>query len=223
MKPRHERKHEISFSDLLVLRQRFRAIAAPDTNGTDGRYLIRSLYFDTPSDRALREKLDGVDRREKFRIRCYDHDHSFIRLEKKCKQNSLGTKENAQLTPRETAAILQGDLGWMEGDDRPLVREFREKMHTQLLRPKTIVDYTREAFVYPAGNVRLTLDYDIRTGLSSTDFLDPACPTIPAGNAPIILEVKWDEFLPDPIRRAVQLDGRHTSAFSKYAACRIYG
>lgn len=223
MKPRHERKHEISFSDLLVLRQRFRVIAAPDTNGTDGCYLIRSLYFDTPSDRALREKLDGVDRREKFRIRCYDHDHSFIRLEKKCKQNSLGTKESAQLTPRETAAILQGDLGWMEGDDRPLVRELREKMHTQLLRPKTIVDYTREAFVYPAGNVRLTLDYDIRTGLSSTDFLDPACPTIPAGNAPIILEVKWDEFLPDPIRRAVQLDGRHTSAFSKYAACRIYG
>lgn len=223
MKPRHEWKHAISFSDLLVLRQRFRAIATPDANGTDGRYLIRSLYFDTPSDKALREKLDGVDRREKFRIRCYDHDHSFIRLEKKCKQNGLGTKESAQLTPGETAAILRGDLGWMEKDDRPLVRELREKMYTQLLRPKTIVDYTREAFVYPAGNVRLTLDYDIRTGLSSTDFLDPACPTIPAGDAPIILEVKWDEFLPDPIRRAVQLDGRHSTAFSKYAACRIYG
>ena len=91
------------------------------------------------------------------------------------------------------------------------------------LRPKTIVDYTREPFIYPPGNVRVTLDYDIRTGLSCTDFLDPDCVTVPAGDAPILLEVKWDAYLPDLIRDAVQLPGRHASAFSKYAQCRIYG
>ena len=96
-------------------------------------------------------------------------------------------------------------------------------MQTQVLRPKTIVDYTREPFVYGPGNVRVTLDYDIRTGLNCTDFLNPDCVTIPAGNAPIILEVKWDEYLPSVIRDAVQLNGRRTSAFSKYAICRIYG
>lgn len=96
-------------------------------------------------------------------------------------------------------------------------------MQTQGLRPKTIVDYTREAFVYDPGNVRVTLDYDIRTGIRETDFLKKTCVTIPIENGPVILEVKWDEFLPAIIRDIVQLNGRHSSAFSKYAACRIYG
>ena len=96
-------------------------------------------------------------------------------------------------------------------------------MKSQGLRPKTIVDYAREPFVFSAGNVRVTLDYDIRTGLYCTDFLNPDCITIPAGNAPIILEVKWDEFLPSVIRDIVQLESRRTAAFSKYAVCRIYG
>ena len=110
----------------------------------------------------------------------------------------------------------------MKDADRPLVRELYSKMRGQGLMPKTIVDYWREPFIYPAGNVRVTLDYDIRTGLRSTDFLNPDCVTIPAGDAPIILEVKWDELLPDLIRNIVQLEGRHTSAFSKYAICIIY-
>ena len=96
-------------------------------------------------------------------------------------------------------------------------------MMSQGLRPKTIVDYTREPFVFAPGNVRLTLDYNIRTGLNCTDFLNPDCVTVPAGDAPIILEVKWDEYLPDIIRDAVQLPSCRAGAFSKYAACRIYG
>ena len=84
-------------------------------------------------------------------------------------------------------------------------------------------DLTREAFVYAPGNARVTLDYNIRTGITGTDFLRNDCVTIPAGDAPVILEVKWDEFLPSVIRDIVQLNGRHSSAFSKYAACRIYG
>ena len=111
----------------------------------------------------------------------------------------------------------------MPGGGRPLIQELYWKMKSNGLRPKTIVDYTRDAFVFPAGNVRVTLDYNIRTGLGSTDFLNPAAVTVPAGDAPSILEVKWDEFLPDIIREAVQLPGRHTCAFSKYAVCLVYG
>ena len=96
-------------------------------------------------------------------------------------------------------------------------------MNTQGIRPKTIVDYTREPFVFGPGNVRVTLDYNIRTGLTCTDFLNPVCVTVPAKDAPVILEVKWDEFLPSVIRDIVQVSGTHTSAFSKYAVCRIYG
>lgn len=220
---RHEWKHEISWSDLIAIRQRLSAVAKPDIHAIDGKYFIRSLYFDDPLDTALREKLDGVNRREKFRIRYYNFNTDLIHLEKKSKQNGLGSKVQADLTAEEAQAIVDGRLEWMADSERALVRELYMKMRNQGLRPRTIVDYTREAYFYPPGNARVTLDYNIRTGLNCTDFLNPDCPTVPAGDAPIILEVKWDEFLPGIIRDAVQLTGRHTAAFSKYAACRIYG
>lgn len=219
---RHEWKHEISYLDMLTLRQRLRAVAQTDPHTVDGKYLIRSLYFDTPSDKALLEKLNGVSRREKFRIRYYNGDTLVIHLEKKSKLGGLGNKQSATLSVAEVSAILHGDLSWMLVSGSPLVRELYSKMRTQQLQPRTIVDYTREPYVYPAGNVRITLDYDIRTALSCKDFLNPGI-TIPAGDAPLILEVKWDTFLPSVIRDAIQLEGRHTSSFSKYAQCRIYG
>lgn len=220
---RHEWKHEITPSDLFAIRQRLRAVAHTDTHTVNGMYDIRSLYFDNLADKALREKLDGVNIREKFRIRYYNDDLSMIRLEKKSKHGGLGNKQSARLSPEEAQAIVDGNWAWMPKCTQPLVRELYQKMVCQGLRPKTIVDYTREPFTYRPGNVRVTLDYNIRTGLRCVDFLNPNCVTVPAGEAPIILEVKWDAFLPSIIRDAVQLDGRRTAAFSKYAACRIYG
>lgn len=220
---RHEWKHEIDLSDLVALRRRLRAAARPDPHAPGGRYQIRSLYFDTPSDRALREKLDGVNRREKFRIRTYNGGSSLIHLEKKSKLGGLCAKESAPLTAEEVRLLIAGHLDWMPQDSRPLLQELYTKMRTQRLRPKTIVDYTREAYVYGPGNVRVTMDYGIRTGLGSTDFLEPGSVTIPVPGSPIILEVKWDAFLPDTIRAAVALAGRRTAPYSKYAACRAYG
>ena len=222
-KYRHEWKHEISRSDMIAINQRMRAIAKPDPHTVNGKYIIRSLYFDNWNDKALREKVDGVDRREKFRIRYYNLDpSSIIHLEKKSKVNGLGTKYNANLTPEQAQKIVDGDIDWMLDDPQPLIKELYCKMRYQGMRPKTIVDYTREPFIYGPGNVRVTLDYNIRTGLSSTDFLNPDCITIPVPDDPIILEVKWDNYLPGIIRDAVQLQGRRVEAFSKYAQCRLY-
>ncbi len=220
---RHEWKHVISYIDLLSIRSRLRAVAESDSHAQNGKYLIRSLYFDNLDDRALREKIDGVNMREKFRIRYYNGDTSFIHLEKKSKRNGLGTKYNAQLSASEAQAIVDGDLDWMMGSGRPLVQELYCKMRYQGLLPQTIVDYTREPFIYRPGNVRVTFDYDIRTGMRQTDFLNPDCIMIPAGDAPIILEVKWDDYLPSIIRDCVQTPGRRVTAFSKYAQCRVYG
>ena len=221
---RSEWKHSITYSDMLTLRHRLHAAMKPDAHaGADGSYLVRSLYFDTPEDNALREKIDGVSNREKFRIRSYNADPSFIQLEKKHKRNGYGNKQHASLRYEETQRILEGDLRWMPTSGRALVIELYSKMKAQRLQPKTIVEYTREAFVCAAGNVRVTLDYDIRTGLSGTDFLNPNCMTIPAGEPVYLLEVKWDAFLPSAIRNAVQLQGRRSTAFSKYQSCRIYG
>ena len=218
---RHEVKHEITYLDLLTIRQRMLAIAESDAHAIDGKYYIRSLYFDTPTDHALREKADGAPVRHKYRIRSYNRDPNFIRLEKKGKYDGLGTKDMARLTAEQTQNIIDGNIEWMADDPQWLVRELYTEMKTTLLAPKTIVDYTRQPFTYRPGNVRVTLDYDIRTGLRSTDFLNYDVPTIPVKESPILLEVKWDGFLPDVIRKAVQLD-RRAGAYSKYLACRQY-
>ena len=117
---------------------------------------------------------------------------------------------------------MDGDLDWMLYSRQPLVQELYCKMRYQGMRPKTIVDYTREPFIFRPGNVRVTLDYGIRTGLGCTDFLNPDCVTIPAGAPVVLMEVKWDAYLPSVIRCLLQESGRQSTAFSKYAACRIY-
>lgn len=223
MEFRHEWKHPITRSDLLALRARLSAVMAKDPHAVNGRYQIRSLYFDDPWDRALREKIDGVNRREKFRVRWYNADASLVLLEKKSKVNGLCSKVQAALSPGEVKAILAARPEGLRESPHPLVRELAMKMRAQGLAPKTVVDYTREPFVCPAGNVRVTLDYDIRTGMDHGDPFDPRFVTVPAPWAPAILEVKWDAFLPDVIRDIVQVPTTHTAAFSKYAACRVYG
>lgn len=220
---RHEWKHVLNTGDLLMLRQRLQSIMEKDPYAVNGKYQIRSLYFDTLDDKALREKIDGVNMREKFRIRLYNYDSSVIHLEKKSKRNGLGSKYSSNLTAEEAQKIVDGKLDWMIGSNRPLVQELYCKMRYQGMLPKTIVDYTREPFIFRPGNVRVTLDYDIRTGMNCTDFLNPEVVTIPAGDAPILLEVKWDEFLPSIIRSTVSVPNRRVGSFSKYAQCRVYG
>ena len=222
MQFRHEVKHEISNLDILVLRQRLRAVMHPDSHAKNGRYEIRSLYFDNLDDKALREKLDGVNTREKYRIRLYNNNLSLIHLERKFRQGELGFKESAVLTPEQAKLIADGDIRWMADSADKVILGFYSRIRNEGLAAKVIVDYTREPFVFNPGNVRVTLDSNIRTALRCTDFLDPHCTTVPVPDSPCILEVKWDNFLPDVIRDMVQLNDRHSTAYSKYAACRMY-
>jgi hypothetical protein len=192
--------------------------------GPDGNYLIRSLYFETPDDKALMEKITGVDNREKFRIRLYNNDHSYIKLEKKSKINGLTAKQGEKLTKEQCRDILEGDIEWMKDSEKPVLNELYYKMKHQQLKPRTIVDYLREAYVLKAGNVRVTMDKSIRTGLLSTDLLDINLPLVETLDGRIaVLEVKYDEFLPEIISDIIQLGERHKLSVSKYALCRMYG
>ncbi len=220
---RHEQKHQISPHEDLVLTGRLCRLFPHDSHaGPDGCYRITSLYFDTPYDTALREKLDGVTRREKFRLRYYGTDISFIRLEKKYKVNGLCGKRSAPLTREQTEQLLNGQYSFLLQSENPLLLEFYSKLQGACLRPRSIVCYDREAFLYPPGNVRITLDRRVRTSSCCQDFLDPNLIYMNAFDSFTILEVKYDAFLPDLIRMAIQTPGRQASAFSKYAVCRRF-
>lgn len=223
MQFRHEYKHYLNYADYLVLRSRLAAVMKKDPHvSSKGCYQIRSLYFDNATDKALLEKISGVSEREKFRIRCYDFNYDFIRLEKKVKRGGLGYKVSVPLTYEETEKIIHGDIDWMAESKEGLIVELYFKMKNQGLRPKSIIDYTREPFICPAGNVRVTLDYDIRTGILEKNMLSSDVVTIPSSPGTVILEVKYDNFLPDMIRDIIQMQNRGESAFSKYEAGRRY-
>lgn len=171
---RHELKHRITPSDALAIKSRLSLIATPDAHAKDGVYFIRSLYFDNISDKALREKLDGVPSREKFRIRYYNGDLSYIVLEKKIKVYNLCKKEQAVITESEARELLSDGTRFLKEGGNPLLNELYLKRKTEGLFPKAIVDYRREAFTYPAGNVRMTIDLSIRSSAFPEVFLTAA-------------------------------------------------
>lgn len=221
MKFRNEYKHQINLADYYGLRTRMSAIAQHDSYALeDGKYFIKSLYFDNYLDKALREKVDGVNKREKFRIRYYNDDLSFIRLEKKSKINGLCSKVSCKISAEECQKIINGDIDFMKDSEFELMRELYAKMKYQILRPKCIVAYTRESYVYPPGNVRVTFDTNICGSNNVKEFLNPDLPFLQTYHG-MIMEVKWDEYLPGVIRDAVQVKSRRSAAFSKYAAIRI--
>ena len=220
---RHEIKHQITQADAVAIRHNLSAVASIDPHAKkDGCYRIRSLYFDDLNNTALWEKLDGVNERRKFRIRYYNDDLSYIMLECKMKRDNVGCKLQERLTEEELRRILNRDTAWMVTSHRPLLTALYVEMKTRGLRPKCVVEYMRVPFVYDPGHVRVTIDWNIRTGPPG-QFMDPRGLTLPVEGNPMLLEVKWDEYLPGIIRRAAALRSRGSTAFSKYAACRVYG
>lgn len=218
---RHELKHYINYADMIEIKSRLPFIAKPDINSLGGKgYRVKSLYFDNYNDKNLMEKINGVDGREKFRLRLYNNNTSFIRLEKKSKKSGICYKDSTVISEDECRRLLDGDFAVLKEKGDPLSLELYAKIYYQQLRPKNIVDYMREAYVYPVGNVRVTLDYDIRTSLSVHNFLKAEPTPIPIPGL-YILEVKYDSFLPEIIRSVVALSGRMSTSFSKYAATRI--
>ena len=217
---RHEEKHQVNLREALVLSRRLEKLFPRDPHaGPEGSYQVVSLYYDDPYDTALRQKLDGVDRREKFRLRYYGEEPAFFKLEKKYKVKGLCGKGACGLSREEGERLLRGDSAFLLEKEEPLAREFYAKLRRGLA-PKTVVRYTREAFLYAPGNVRVTLDGDIRAGAPER-FLIPQ-KLLPALGGLAVVEVKYDAFLPEIVKLAVQVPNRQGTACSKYALCRRY-
>ena len=222
LKYRNEYKCIINSLDARILSSRLGNVMQRDKNSMqNGSYLIKSLYFDNYMDAALAEKVNGVDNREKFRIRYYNNDDSYIRLEKKSKKSGLCNKLSCRISKQCCEDILKGDYGKLLDNEEMLAHEFYYKVQYKMLRPKNIVAYDREAFVYEPGNVRITLDSCIRGSNNVMGFLDENQLLINTFKY-VILEVKWDEYLPQFIKDLVQLNDRMSAPFSKYAATRLF-
>ena len=221
---RHEYKYRIDARQRAVLRLRAQGILERDVHaGTDGAYLIRSLYFDSPEDDCFYENENGDDPREKYRIRFYNCDTSRISLECKAKSRGMTKKTACPVTPDQCRQFMAGEIPKPERE----ISIEQEAMFTQMrlksLRPVVIVQYIRAPFVCDAGNVRVTFDDDIVSSNDIAGFLQPEIPLrCVLGTGESILEVKWDEFLPSYIKDRLALDSLQWTSFSKYYLCRKY-
>lgn len=221
---RYELKHEISKMDCYLLRNRLKHIMQPDPHAkSNGKYLIRSVYFDNFDNKVLNEKKEGFIKRDKFRVRLYDHNINFINLEKKSKQNNMTFKQKCKITAEEYEKMRMGHISWMENDSRQLIRDLFIQMNLFQLKPVTVVDYEREVFIYEYGNVRVTFDSSIRTSFRNNDVLNPDIPMVETNPDIVILEVKYDEYLPDIIKYLLQLGDRRKGTYSKYQVSRMFG
>ncbi len=217
MQFRHELKYLINFGDAELLKERLSVILQCDSHAKGGFYTIRSLYFDDYWNTAYREKMGGYGDRRKYRIRLYNQDDSMIRLECKIKRESYIRKIAAPLSREEVDQILEGRVDFLLKRKEPLCQQFYYEYMSRVLRPKVYVDYEREPYVLPSGDVRITLDRDVRSAppggeIDGSDkaflhVLDPG---------KLVLEVKFTEFLPRMVSEALPLRAVDYSAVSKF-------
>ena len=224
LRARHELKYFINPAELEALRKRLRGVLAMDEHCVDGRpYAIRSLYFDDIDDSAFLDKQAGVMHRDKYRIRIYNFSDKAIFLERKRKMGDLIQKSSVQITRRLCDQLVDGNPSGLFKAQNPLLQDMYVQMRTRLLRPRVIVDYEREAYIHPAEDVRITFDMKLRTGLASRDLFNASLPTVcPHDRNVEILEVKFDDYLPDHINAVLHGVEAERSAVSKYILCRRY-
>ena len=220
---RNELKYVCSEGELRIIQGRIRHLCRPDPHaGPMGIYNIRSIYFDDLANRCFYENENGTDPREKYRIRIYNASDSRITLECKRKERTMTNKTSCPLTREQFSLILEGKLPASAADSE-LLRKFCVQQAQTGLQPKVIVAYERTPFVYPAGNVRITFDRNIGSSTNIADFFAPYLPqrpVMPAGKH--ILEVKYDEFLPDFLYEVMNLGSLRQTTFSKYYLCRKF-
>ena len=222
MEYRVENKYLISDVDMVILEKRLKMVMKNDVHQTGKCYTIRSVYFDDVKDSCMDENDAGINYRKKYRIRKYDTIDSPIKLEIKEKTNGLTKKTSCTLSKEECHQIF-GNVHALHSDERKELNQLLLQMKCALMRPKTIIEYERTAFVHPVGNVRITFDRNIVASKRCDDFFEDKVakkiPLLPTGWH--ILEVKYDEFLPDMIAKQLEIGSLQQIAFSKYYLGRL--
>lgn len=219
-KYRNEWKYLIDTAQKEAVCSRLKPVMKPDPHAENGVYMLRSLYFDDYFHSAYEEKNAGILLRKKYRIRIYNCSDRNIKLERKKKFGSYIYKESASLTREEFYKILEGEYGFLLESSQPLCREFYYECVSNVMRPRTIVDYERQPWILDEGTVRITFDMDVRAATGSYDIFDrtlPGLPVLEPGKC--IMEVKFTEFLPDFIKEILPDRASEFAAVSKYVLC----
>lgn len=222
-KYRHELKFILNESQVNLLKMNLSLLMDIDSNSKneDNSYFIRSLYFDDIYNTSYYEKIDGLEVRSKYRIRIYNFDESFIRLERKEKNRDLTHKEQYQITKKEYNNIINDRFDLLDTTKSKLLEDFvlLEKLHK--IKPDVIVDYKRTAYTYPVEDIRITFDEDIRSGKFNYDLFDKDMITYNVLKPnEVVLEVKFNNYIPKFIAQVIMTIPSIRLSVSKFALCK---
>lgn len=228
MKRRKEYKYFCTDAHLLIIENYIKGIMKRDVHQTGDTYNIRSIYFDNLDDKCFMENDAGVDMRSKYRIRTYDLNPDFIRAEIKIKYNDTCAKESTVIDREMYKSIMENStVPFKDSDskiltDSSVIDKYRTAIVGEGFRPATVIEYERTAYTYDIGNVRITFDKNISVSRRFENFFDEnlhAIPMLPKGMH--ILEVKYDELLPDYLGRCINGLDLTRATFSKYYTSRL--
>lgn len=223
MEYRNELKYIVNKSDFKILETRLKHFMDIDKNIKNKQsYNIRSIYFDDYNNNCFYDNESGINERYKVRIRIYDKLDTLIKLEIKYKKNGFTKKEVCNIDKNICNKLIKGEFLRLEECNNKILNKLYLEQHLHNLVPKLIVEYDRTAYINKIGNVRVTFDTNIRTSKHIDRFFEDniyAYPILEIGKH--ILEVKYDELVPDYIMEAIELNNLRQTAFSKYYLSRI--
>lgn len=216
---RTEWKYRCGEEELAAIAGRLDGLLSRDEHAAEnGGYTIHSLYFDDYRDTCARENEAKLQWRYKYRLRFYDRDTGFIKLERKEKYGGRCHKESCVISLEQCRGLIAGDMArvlW--GAEQKLLRRFCVEALNRYYSPVLIVDYERTIFVEPAANIRITLDRNISVSDKTDAFLTGGYLGYPVQKAgEHILEVKFDSILPGYIKNTVSSAHLSKINFSKY-------
>jgi hypothetical protein len=218
---RIEDKYLLTISRFDELEKRISVIMPLDEACTENGYKISSIYFDDIKDSMLNDSLDGNPYRDKYRIRIYNDSLNLIKLEVKRKYYNRSYKLSSLINVDEFNSLMLGDPIVDYNDMSDARTLFNLAIKTRGLRPKINVTYDRMAYTGESGNVRITFDRNLRASNQLELFgKDNIVFDYPRLNMDIILEVKYDEFIPNYIMQTLETRNMLQSTNSKYIICR---
>lgn len=221
---RLEKKYLIQLADLYRLSRKLAQIMSRDEHGDSAGYRIRSLYFDSLNDWDYNDKIEGLEMRRKIRLRVYDPNGDFAMLELKQKEGAFQKKRSLRLRREDAQQLIAGRYGVLLGYDEPFAAECYGLMNRLCYRPRTIVEYQRQAFIAKENRTRVTLDHHIVATESCFDLFAPNLnlyPVLDPFNA--VMEVKYNGFLLSYIKAAASCANRSELSMSKYCLARSVG
>ncbi len=179
-------------------------------------YTVNSLYYDSIGFGCYQEKVSGVSRRKKFRLRYYNNfdPNNNIFLEIKRKYDAVVVKDRVEM-PQELAHDILSGKSFPENKNKTL-EEFLFAKNYNSMKPMIMVSYRRKPLMGKNNEkLRVTFDYDIETW--KTDWLDGKKERKrKVTSDELILEIKFDNSLPIWVYDIIQKYKLQRVAFSKY-------